>query len=56
MTNGPDAARGGLGGGWDIILPAGWGASFFSAFVHAGARAVGLREARYVDHVMLTMR
>ena len=38
--------RSGVGGGWDIIAPKGWGMAFWVAMVYRGARVGGLREAR----------
>eukprot|EP01133_Synstelium_polycarpum_P002662 gene2662-3073_t len=33
----------GYGSGWDIVLPKGWGTSFWIPFVYSGAWAIGLR-------------
>ena len=38
----PSGLQRGLGAGWDLILPAGWGTRFWNALVQAGARAVGM--------------
>ena len=38
--------RGGFGSGWDIIIPVGVGRSVWCRLVEAGARAIGLCEAR----------
>eukprot|EP01083_Nonionella_stella_P241300 842744_1 len=35
---------GGFGGGWDLVLPAGWGMAFWKALVYAGARVIGIEE------------
>jgi hypothetical protein len=39
-----DNGSGGLGAGWDVIIPKGWSRVFWRAFVFAGARAIGMRE------------
>ncbi|XP_070555586.1 ribonucleases P/MRP protein subunit POP1-like [Ptychodera flava] len=36
----------GLGSGWDIVLPSGWGMAFWIALVYRGARAGGERESQ----------
>ncbi|XP_022089198.1 ribonucleases P/MRP protein subunit POP1-like [Acanthaster planci] len=36
----------GFGGGWDIVLPSGWGMAFWIALILRGARVAGLRELR----------
>ena len=36
--------------GWDVLLPCGWAMAFWTSLVYAGARAVGLRERRFLYH------
>ncbi|XP_002737579.1 ribonucleases P/MRP protein subunit POP1-like isoform X2 [Saccoglossus kowalevskii] len=36
----------GFGGGWDIVIPSGWGMAFWIALIYRGARAGGEREAQ----------
>ena len=36
--------EGAFGDGWDILLPAGWGMSFWMNFVYRGAKVVGQKE------------
>ena len=38
--------RSGVGSGWDLLVPKGWGMAFWIAMVYRGARVGGLREAR----------
>ncbi|XP_016013339.1 ribonucleases P/MRP protein subunit POP1 isoform X3 [Rousettus aegyptiacus] len=37
--------RRGWGGGWDVLLPKGWGMAFWIPLIYRGARAGGLKEA-----------
>lgn len=49
MMQRPGEGRRGLGSGWDIILPKGWGKSFWRALMYAnGARAMGITEMKHV--------
>ena len=38
-----------LNGGWDIVLPIGWGLSFWLAFIYRGARSIGLKELEHMN-------
>jgi len=40
---------GGVGGGWDVVLPAGWGMPFWMNFVMRGARVGGQQELRQLS-------
>ena len=39
----------GFGSGWDLIVPAGWGTSFWVNLVYNGARVGGAREASHLQ-------
>ncbi|XP_076462183.1 ribonucleases P/MRP protein subunit POP1-like [Babylonia areolata] len=41
-----NTARCGVGSGWDVVAPKGWGMALWVAMVYRGARVGGLREAR----------
>jgi len=41
--SGPAAS---MGSGWDVVLPSGWGMALWPSLIHAGCRAVGLRDVR----------
>ena len=39
----------GFGSGWDLLVPAGWGTSFWVNLVYNGARVGGVREAAHLQ-------
>lgn len=36
-------------GGWDVVVPMGWGMFFWLAFVYQGARSIGLKELNHIN-------